>query len=95
MNLNATPGMIFKKAIDTNECVFRYKTQEKQTDNIVHKLYKCQKYNSYLNKYSILKPLLEKDKYEWKCEFCFNINNDLYIGKDDIPKDDCVRNVYY
>ena len=39
MNLNAAPGIIFKKAIDTNECVFRYKTLEKQPENIVHQLY--------------------------------------------------------
>ena len=89
INLMAAPGIKFKKAIDTNACVIRFNSLEKEPENIVTKLYKCEKCNSYLNQYSILKPLLEKDKYEWKCEFCFHLNKNIYIDKNNLPKSDC------
>ena len=86
MNQQAAPGLNFKKAIDTNVCVIRYNTLEKKSEETIPKLYKCQKCQSYLNKYSILNPMPGKDKYEWKCEFCFNINKDLAIEKNNFPK---------
>ena len=86
MNQQAAPGLNFKKAIDTNVCVIRYNTLEKKSEETISKLYKCQKCQSYLNKYSILNPMPGKDKYEWKCEFCFNINKDLAIEKNNFPK---------
>ena len=90
INLMAAPGIKYKKAIDTNVCVIRYNTLEKEPENSVTQLYKCQKCNAFLNKYSILNSL-EKDKYEWKCEFCFNINRDLYIEKSNLPRDECIE----
>ena len=33
----------------------------------------------------------EKNKYEWKCEFCFNINKDLFIEEVNIPKSECIE----
>ena len=90
-NLNAAPGVTFKKAIDTNVCVIRYNTLEKEPDNTVLELYKCQKCNAYLNKYSVLTPLTEKDKYSWKCEFCSNLNMNIYIENNNYPKNDCVE----
>ena len=86
MNQQAAPGLNFKKAIDTNVCVIRYNTLEKKSEETIPKLYKCQKCQSYLNKYSILNPIPGEDKYEWKCEFCFNINKDLAIEKNNFPK---------
>ena len=26
--------------------------------------------------------------YDWKCEFCFNLNKNLNIDKNDLPKDE-------
>ena len=92
MNLMpAPPSVQFKKAIDKNACVIRFNTLEKESENIATELYKCEKCNSYLNKYSILTPLPEKDKYEWKCEFCFHINKNIYIEKNNLPKNDCIE----
>ena len=91
-NLNAAPGINFKKAVDTNVCVLRYISLEVKSERLPQ-LYQCQKCNAYLNKYSNLIPLSEKDKYEWKCEFCFNINKDLYIEKENLPKNDCVEKI--
>ena len=54
MNLMpAPPSVQFKKAIDINACVIRFNTLEKESENIATELYKCEKCNSYLNKYSI------------------------------------------
>ena len=91
MNLMAAPGIKFKKAIDTNVSLIKYSTLEKEADNNLSKLYKCQKCNGYLNKYSNLSPTSQKDIYEWKCEFCFYNNKDLLIESNNIPKDDCVE----
>ena len=79
----------FKKAIDTNACVIKFSTLDKEAENNVNKLYKCQKYNGYLNKYSKLNPTSQKDKYEWKCEFCFFNIKDLLIESNNLPKYDC------
>ena len=89
-NLNTT-GIIFKKPIDTNVCVIRYKTLEKESEKTVLQLYKCKKCNGYLNRYSYLIPLPEKDKYNWICEFCFNMNQNLYIENCNLPTNDCVE----
>ena len=43
-----------------------------------------------MNKYSKLIP--KKDKYEWICEFCSNINKDLVINKVDLPLNDTIEN---
>ena len=43
MNQQAAPGLVFKKAIDTNVCLVRFNSLEKQSDEILPKLYKCQK----------------------------------------------------
>ena len=90
-NFMPAPNIKFKKAIDTNVCVIRYNTLEKEPENVVSELYKCQKCNAYLNKYSVLNQTLEKDKYDWKCEFCFYINKDLRIDKCNLPLNDCVE----
>jgi hypothetical protein len=71
MNLMAAPGIKFKKAIDTNACVIKFSALAKEAEINLKKLYKCQKCNGYLNKYSNLNPTSQKDIYEWKCEFCF------------------------
>ena len=91
MNLNAAPGVKFKKAIDTNACVFRYKALEEDPESCLPQLYQCKKCNAYLNKFSKLIPMEEKNKYEWKCEFCFNINKDLFIEEVNIPKSECIE----
>ena len=91
MNQMAAPGVKFKKAIDTNVCVIRYNTLENEAESNLNKLYKCQKCNCYLNKYSNLNPTSKKDIYEWKCEFCFYNNKDLFIESNNLPKSDCVE----
>ena len=83
-NQQAAPGLVFKKAVDTNVCVIRYKSIENKSDNL-DKLYKCQKCEGYLNKYSSL-ILKENNKYEWKCEFCSNLNTEIFIENNNIPK---------
>ena len=85
MNQQAAPDLKFKKAIDTNVCVIRHNSLEKQPEEELGKLYKCEKCQAYLNKYSNLNPTLEPNKYEWKCEFCFNLNK-LNIEKNNLPK---------
>ena len=85
MGLMQAPGIKFKKAIDTNVCVFRYHTLEKEPEKNIKELYQCQKCNSYLNKYSQIIPTEEKDKYNWKCEFCFHENKNIHINKENIP----------
>ena len=93
MNLNAAPGVKFKKAIDTNACVIRYKTLEEEPESCLPQSYQCKKCNAYLNKYSKLIPMGEKNKYEWKCEFCFNENKDLFIEEINLPKNECVEKI--
>jgi len=84
-------GHIFKKEIDTNICVIRYNALENESENIVYKSYQCKKCQAYLNKHSNLVESNEKGKYEWKCEFCSEINKDLIINQKDIPINDCVE----
>ena len=84
-NQQAAPDLKFKKAIDTNVCVIRHSSLEKQAEEELGKLYKCEKCQAYLNKYSNLNPTSEPDKYDWKCEFCFNLNK-LKIEKNNLPK---------
>ena len=84
-NQQAAPDLKFKKAIDTNVCVIRHSSLEKKPEEEIGKLYKCEKCQAYLNKYSNLNPTSEPNKYEWKCEFCFNINK-LNIEKSNLPK---------
>jgi hypothetical protein len=93
MNLNAAPGVKFKKAIDTNACVIRYKTLEEEPEICLPQTYQCKKCNAYLNKYSKLIPMGDKNKYEWKCEFCFNENKDLFIEEKNLPKNECVEKI--
>ena len=92
MNQQAAPGLIFKKAIDTNVCVIRYSSLEKESESTLSKLYKCLKCESYLNKYSNLIPMVGNGKFEWKCEFCSNINSNILIQKDTIPKNEIIEN---
>ena len=89
MNINqqAAPGIDYKKAIDTNIFVIRYNSLEKEPENTLQKIFQCQKCKSYLNKYSNLK-IVGKNIYEWKCEFCFNLNSNLYIEENNIPKEE-------
>ena len=84
-NQQAAPDLKFKKAIDTNVCVIRHSSLENQPEEELDKLYKCEKCQAYLNKYSNINPNSEPDKYEWKCEFCFNLNK-LAIEKKNLPK---------
>ena len=88
MNQQAAPGLVFKKAIDTNVCVIRYKSLENPSKNLPQ-LYKCQKCEAYLNKYSVLIP--KNNKFEWKCEFCSSINNDIIINGENMPKDEIIE----
>ena len=83
-------GRIFRKEIDTNVCLIRYSDLQNEPQNIILKSYQCIKCKAYLNKYSELKPE-ENGKYEWKCEFCSEINKDLVINKKDIPFNDSVE----
>ena len=91
MNQNAAPGLVFKKAIDTNVCVIRSSSLEKNPEEILPKLYKCQKCDSYLNKYSTLVKTEQNGKFEWKCEFCSFINN-INIENNSIPKNETIEN---
>ena len=91
MNQEEQHGKVFKKAIDTNVCVIRYITLEQQSEGVLPKLFKCEKCESYLNIYSKLIP--KKDnKYEWKCEFCSNINRNILIDKNNIPNKETIEN---
>ena len=90
MNKPKKDGRIFRKEIDTNVCQIRYSDLQNESKNIILKSYQCTKCQAYLNKYSTLKPI-ENGKYEWKCEFCSEINKDLVINKKDIPFDDSVE----
>ena len=90
MNMQAAPGQVFKKAIDTNVCVIRYSSLEKESEAILPKLYKCVKCESYLNKYSTLIP--KDDKFEWKCEFCSTINSNILLEKENLPKNEIIEN---
>ena len=83
-------GQIFRKEIDTNICQIRYDKLDKLSDNLVLKTYKCKKCQAYLNKHSNLVESKEKDKFDWKCEFCSEMNEGLVINKKDIPIDDAV-----
>ena len=85
-------GQIFRKEIDTNICQIRYDKLDKLCDNLVLKTYKCKKCQAYLNKHSTLVESKEKDKYDWKCEFCSEMNKGLMINKKDIPFNDTVDN---
>ena len=89
MNFMPAPGVKFKKAIDTNVCVIRYETLESKPDKVVNELYKCQKCNAYLNKYSTIIQTEEKDKFNLTCEFCFNENKNIQISKENIPENEC------
>jgi len=91
MNQQAAPGLVFQNAVDTNVCVIRFKTLENESE-IIQKLYKCQICGGYLNKYSTLNPVPGKYIYDWKCEFCSNINNNLFIEPKNIPKNDSIDN---
>ena len=84
-------GQIFRKEIDTNICVVRYNDLKNEPENIVLASHQCQKCKAYLNKYSELIKSKENEKYEWKCEFCSEINKDLVIHEKDIPKNNCVE----
>lgn len=57
-NQNAAPDINFKKAIDTNACVVRYKALQNPEINVSH-LYKCSKCQGYLNKFSSFRKILK------------------------------------
>ena len=77
-NQNAAPNINFKKAIDTNACVIRYKALENQEAS-VSQLYKCPKCQAYLNKFSNIRKNLENGNYDWTCEFCSNVNTNINL----------------
>ena len=77
-------GHIFKKEIDTNICLIRYSELQKESENNILQSYQCKKCQAYLNKFSNLIKL-ENGKYDWKCEFCSELNKDLAVNQKDIP----------
>ena len=77
-NSNPAPNINFKKAIDTNACVVRYKALSNKGEE-VQNLNKCSKCQAYLNKYSILKKENSGNNYEWTCEFCSTLNKNIII----------------
>ena len=91
MNQNPAPGLVFKKAIDTNVCAIRYNSLEKKSEMILPNLYKCQNCQAYLNKYSKLDSTEKNNTYEWKCEFCFHTNQ-ITIEKNNIPQKEIIEN---
>ena len=91
MNQNPAPGLVFKKAIDTNVCAIRYNSLEKNSEMILPNLYKCQNCQAYLNKYSKLDSTEKNNTYEWKCEFCFHTNQ-ITIEKNNIPQKEIIEN---
>ena len=86
-NSNPAPNINFKKAIDTNACVVRYKALSNKGEE-VQNLNKCSKCQAYLNKYSILKKENSGNNYEWTCEFCSTLNKNIIIQNFDMPKND-------
>ena len=84
-------GQIFRKEIDTNICVIRFNGLKNDSENIILASHQCKKCQAYLNKYSNLIKSQENGKYEWKCEFCSEINKDLVIHEKDIPNNECVE----
>ena len=90
-NQNAAPDISFKKAIDTNACVIRYKDLQNQEQSI-SKLYQCSKCKAYLNKYSKVKKSNEGNTFEWTCEFCSNMNKNINIQNDSFPKNQIYEN---
>ena len=90
-NQNAAPDISFKKAIDTNACVIRYKDLQNQEPSI-SKLYQCSKCKAYLNKYSKIDKSNEGSTFDWTCEFCSNLNKNLNIQNDSFPKNEIYEN---
>ena len=90
-NQNAAPDINFKKAIDTNACVIRYKELQNQESNNCH-MCKCSKCQAYLNKYSKLNKNNGNGIYEWTCEFCSNVNKNINIPNGNVPKDEIYEN---
>ena len=86
-NQNAAPNINFKKAIDTNACVIRYKALQKPEINVT-RLYKCSKCQAYLNKFSNYKKNIENGNYEWTCEFCSNLNKNIVLQNVNFAKND-------
>ena len=84
-NQNAAPNINFKKAIDTNACVIRYKALENQEISVTQ-TYKCGKCQAYLNKYSNFKKNIQDGNYEWVCEFCSNLNKNIKIQEVNFAK---------
>ena len=83
-------GRIFKKEIDTNICLIRYSELQKESENNILQSYQCKKCQAYLNKFSNLIKL-ENGKYDWKCEFCSELNKDLAVNQKDIPVKEIVE----
>ena len=90
MNQVKKDGKIYRKEIDTNVCLIKYDGLDKESENNVLRLYQCEKCKAYLNKFSNIIPI--KDKYEWQCEFCSNLNKDLIINKVDLPLNETIEN---
>ena len=95
MNQQAAPGINFKKVVDTNVCVIKYNSLENSPENLHQKSYRCKKCKSYINKYSNLQKLPGENLYDWKCEFCSNLNHNLFIEQNNLPKneiiDECIQ----
>ena len=89
--INSTPNIQFKYPIDTNVCVIHLDILEDESEQNISKLYQCEKCKAYLNKYSVLNLTPQSNIYEWQCEFCFNINKNLHIEKDNIPKNESIE----
>ena len=90
MNQQAAPGINFKQVVDTNVCVIKYNSLENSPVNLHQKSYKCQKCKSYINKYSNLQKLPGGNLYDWKCEFCSNLNHNLFIDQNNLPKNEII-----
>ena len=89
--INSILNIQFKYTIDTNVCVIHLDVLENESEQNIFKLYQCEKCKAYLNKYSVLNPTSQCDIYEWECEFCFNINKNLHIEKENIPKNESIE----
>ena len=84
-NQFAAPDINFKKAIDTNACVIRYRNLE-TPESSTSQLYQCSKCQAYLNRYSNITKNNGNDTYNWICEFCSNLNSNMILEGNSFPK---------
>ena len=84
-NQFAAPDINFKKAIDTNACVVRYRNLE-TPESSTSQLYQCSKCQAYLHRYSNITKNNGNDTYNWVCEFCSNLNSNIILEGNSFPK---------